>query len=144
RFVPSSNPSQWVVLTFADLQASLNPMFNVLYCVSSNSQCTDESKTDPSLVTVRNPVTGKVTRRIKHFSGYNVAAGDGDALMDVAGGSILGTSVSTSDLMLSSVSEVQAAYPGMGASDAQQMLDRIKFAQLLSGYILASGEQPQH
>ena len=79
RFVPSDNPAQWVVITFADLQASLDPSFNILYCLSWNSSCRDESKKDPSLLPVKNPITGKITRRIKHFSGYNVAAGrDGD------------------------------------------------------------------
>jgi hypothetical protein len=75
RFVPSSNPSQWVVMTFSDVEASLDPFFNILYCPSRYSRCRDESKTDPSLLPVKQPLTGKITRRIKHFSGYNVAAG---------------------------------------------------------------------
>jgi hypothetical protein len=76
RFVPSVLPSGWVVLTFADYAASLDPFFNILYCHNEHDKCVDESLTDPSLITERNPVTGKVTRRIKHFSGYNVGAGD--------------------------------------------------------------------
>ena len=77
RFVPSNDPSNWVVLTFADLQASLDPFFNILYCPNTTGPCIDESKTDLTLLTIRNPISGKITRRIKHFSGYNVAAGDG-------------------------------------------------------------------
>ena len=32
RFVPSNDSRDWVVLTFADYQASLDPMYNILYC----------------------------------------------------------------------------------------------------------------
>lgn len=77
RFVPSAQPNNWVVITFADYAASLDAWYNILYCPSITGACYDESKTDASLVTSRNPVTGKVTRRIKHFSGYLVGAGDG-------------------------------------------------------------------
>jgi hypothetical protein len=76
RFVPSVLPTGWVNITFADFQASLNPFYNILYCPTDISSCYDESKTDATLLTVRNAVTGKVTRRIKHFSGYMVGAGD--------------------------------------------------------------------
>jgi hypothetical protein len=76
RFVPSSDSRQWVKITFSDLQASLDFTFNILYCPTTSSSCKDESKTDPTLVTYRDPITHKLTRRIKHFSGYNVAAGD--------------------------------------------------------------------
>jgi hypothetical protein len=76
RFVPSVLPTGWVNLTFGDYQASLDPTFNILYCKNPKSPCVDESLKDPSLLTVRNPVTGKLTRRIKHFSGYLVGAGD--------------------------------------------------------------------
>jgi hypothetical protein len=75
RFVPSSNPANWVNLTFGDFQASLDPFFNILYCATTSGACVDESKHDVTLLTVRNPLTGRITRRIKHFSGYNVAAG---------------------------------------------------------------------
>jgi hypothetical protein len=76
RFVPSNYMSQWVVITFDDYEASLNPMFNILYCVTPRSTCKDESKKDPTLLPMKNPITRKIQRRIKHFSGYNVAAGD--------------------------------------------------------------------
>ncbi len=76
RFVPSVLPSDWVNITFTDMQASLSPWYNILYCPKNNYACYDESKTDPTLVTVRNAVNGQVTRRIKHFSGYMVGAGD--------------------------------------------------------------------
>ncbi len=75
RFVPSALATNWVQITFADLQASLSA-WPILYCPTDVSSCYDESKTDASLVTVPNAVTGHLTRRIKHFSGYMVGAGD--------------------------------------------------------------------
>jgi hypothetical protein len=80
RFVPSALPTGWVTLTFADYAASQDPFFNILYCPTiTNSNCVDESKLDPTVATVKNPVTGQLTRRVKHFSGYMVGAGDGDS-----------------------------------------------------------------
>ena len=87
RFVPSVLPTGWVSMTFADYAASLDPWYNILYCKTESSGCVDESKSDPSLMTVRNPVTGKVTRRIKHFSGYLVGAGDDST--DTSGGAAM-------------------------------------------------------
>ncbi|HEY5061470.1 MAG TPA: hypothetical protein VII52_08025, partial [Gemmatimonadaceae bacterium] len=49
---------------------------NIAYCPDLSSACIDESTVDPSLQTTSDPVTGQVTRRIKHFSGYLVGAGD--------------------------------------------------------------------
>jgi hypothetical protein len=83
RFVPSVLPTKWVILTFGDFAASLDPWYNILYCATESSACYDESKSDLSLITTRNPVTGKVTRRIKHFSGYLVGAGDENAFNKV-------------------------------------------------------------
>ena len=147
RFVPTSNPSDWVVLTFADLEASLDPFFNILYCPTATSACYDESKTDLSLLTVRNPLTGRVTRRIKHFSGYNVAAGDDDLDPSSGGmgsfnkslneGSLL--SVSTADLELDDLMAVARAHPRLDANQVSTMLDNIRFVRRFSGYILASG-----
>lgn len=76
RFVPSLLPTGWVNIAFGDFSASLNPFYNILYCPTDVSSCYDESTTDPTLLTLRNAITGKVTRRIKHFSGYMVGAGD--------------------------------------------------------------------
>ncbi len=144
RFAPSANPANWVVLTFADLQASLDPFFNILYCPTATSSCYDESKLDPSLLTVRDPITGRVTRRIKHFSGYNVAAGDeggGDGLSASNNVSALDPSLSVSvdDLSLDDLESVARAHPGFSSSEVEQMLSNIRFARKFSGYILASG-----
>jgi len=143
RFVPSSDPAKWVVITFGDMQASLDPFFNILYCPGTTSSsgsgstgtCYDESKSDPTLVTMRNPLTGKITRRIKHFSGYNVAAGREAA--DVLN-LVRSFSVSPDDLRLNTVEEVLATYPRMSAEDAEAMLARVRETKR-SGYILASG-----
>jgi hypothetical protein len=75
RFVPTLNPAGWVTLSFTDHSAALNPLSAILYCRTVSSACVDESLTDPTLTTVKDPVAGKLTRRVKHFSGYNVAAG---------------------------------------------------------------------
>jgi hypothetical protein len=133
RFMPTTNPAKYVVIQFADLQASLDPWFNILYCPTATSGCYNEAISDPTLLTVRNPLTGKVTRRIKHFSGYNVAAGDEEIRDD--GGLF---SLSAGDLRLDSVTEIESMYPGMGGRDAEAFLETVREARR-SGYILASG-----
>jgi hypothetical protein len=79
RFVPSSNPSRWVMLALNDYGAQTDAWTHIEYCqniVSNTSNnCKDESKDDPSLATVKNPYTGQLTRRIKHFSGYSLTSG---------------------------------------------------------------------
>jgi hypothetical protein len=121
RFVPSVLPAGWVNITFADFQASLSPFYNILYCPTGMSQCYDESKSDPTLLTVRNAITGKVTRRIKHFSGYMVGAGDDST---------------------SSGGEMNRI--GLGATlSAPSMIERGGKDQDRTGYMLASGRQEQ-
>jgi hypothetical protein len=145
RFVPSSDPRQWVKITFSDLEASLDLSFSILYCPSVHSKCKDESKTDPSLVTYRDPITHMLTRRIKHFSGYNVAAGD-----DGSGDPVDGVS-SLSSLMIDSpfrtVAQV-AAHQKSLTIVARPVADRPRGGVMLidartvrqrAGYILASG-----
>jgi hypothetical protein len=139
RFAPTNDPSKFVVIQFADLEAALDPFFNILYCPQVNSACVNEAKTDLSLLTVRNPLTGKVTRRIKHFSGYNVAAGE-EGLFNLIDGGLSGMSLSVSDFKLNTVGDVRAAY-GLSTEQAETMLDRITQARGNSGYILASGQQ---
>jgi len=80
RFVPSVNPLNWVMLSFTDYSASWLSSSAIGYCrVASQTSCMDESKDDLTMMTVKDPITGKLTRRIKHFSGYNVFSGrDGD------------------------------------------------------------------
>jgi hypothetical protein len=147
RFMPSLDPSDWVILTFADLQASLDPFFNINYCPTATSSCYNEALKDPSLATLRDPKTGKITRRIKHFSGYNVAAGEEEgSLMNLVGGGLtLGgaRSLSVADLRFQSIRAVQMAYPNMSIAEATDAFDSIRTARHLSGYILASGMEEE-
>ncbi|HXT18745.1 MAG TPA: hypothetical protein VN706_24180 [Gemmatimonadaceae bacterium] len=101
RFVPSLDPAQWVMLSFTDYGASAGANAKILYCATPTSGCVDEAKTDPTMATVKDPVTGHLTRRIKHFSGYNVFSGqpcmpspDNPDCVD-GGGDMLGNRVGT-------------------------------------------------
>lgn len=71
RFVPGRVST----LYLTDKKASLNLLAKINYCNDAGTNCVDESLTDPTLVTLRN-IQGYLYRRIKHFSGYNVAAGE--------------------------------------------------------------------
>jgi hypothetical protein len=71
RFAPGSE----VLLFLADKKASMDDYSEILYCPDNKDlPCYDESFTDASLKSVRDR-KGNIYRRIKHFSGYNVAAG---------------------------------------------------------------------
>jgi hypothetical protein len=76
RFVPTWNPAGWVMLTLSDYGSGIDVWTKIAYCqTEQQSSCVDESKLDPTVATVTNPVTGKLTRRIKHFSGYSLTSG---------------------------------------------------------------------
>lgn len=83
RFVPTSNPARWVMLSLYDYGAATTPWTKINYCpTTSPSSCFDESLSDPTVATVKDPVTGKLIRRVKHFSGYSLTSGrdsDSDA-----------------------------------------------------------------
>lgn len=82
RFVPTSNPAGWVMLSLYDYGASTLAWMNIEYCKDlAKTNCTDESKNDPTVATVKNPVTGQYTRRVKHFSGYSLTSGRDDSMM---------------------------------------------------------------
>lgn len=76
RFVPSASSDGWVMLTLGDRAAAADPAFNILYCSDPSAICMDESKSDPTLATVHEPLPGRLVRHLKHFSGYLVGAGD--------------------------------------------------------------------
>jgi hypothetical protein len=69
RFVPSVT----TILTFNMKKVTVSDFSTINYCVTADL-CVNEGLTDPSLATY-NDGKGKISRRIKHFSGYNVAAG---------------------------------------------------------------------
>jgi hypothetical protein len=79
RFLPSMNPLNWVMLSFTDYSASWLGSSAIGYCKDVNDKnCKDEAKDDLTMVTVKDPITGRLSRRIKHFSGYNVFSGRDD------------------------------------------------------------------
>jgi hypothetical protein len=84
RFVPTSNPAGWVMLSLTDYGSVINPLAQIKYCHSSNGTgCINEALTDPTLATIKDPLTGRLTRRVKHFSGYSITAGgDCDPMND--------------------------------------------------------------
>ncbi|HXT18746.1 MAG TPA: hypothetical protein VN706_24185 [Gemmatimonadaceae bacterium] len=75
RFVPSTDSNHWVVIAFTAPAVSYSPDAKILYCVTASSGCVDESVTDPTMTTFRDGASGRLERRIKHFSGYNVFSG---------------------------------------------------------------------
>jgi hypothetical protein len=89
RFVPAaeSNVDRWVVLSLHD-QRRLHDLgsYSILYDAGPGIGWIDESATDPTLHAWINYLTNSVSRRIKHFSGYMLAAGY------ISGGSIGGLS----------------------------------------------------
>jgi len=124
RFVPTSNQAGWVVLSFTDYWAAFNPSSAVLYCPTVGSACVNEALTDPSLATVKDPVTGRLIRHVKHFSGYNVAAG-------------VDCSATPGDPSCSST--VGGMSMGMSMNRVQEDADGHKS----SGFMLASGREGQ-
>ena len=84
RFVPSSDPSRWVQIYMwtPDVQRSrpanateLERAWNILWVPGPKERGIDESLQDPTLATQVLWGTGIVTRRVKHFSGYQVGNG---------------------------------------------------------------------
>ena len=76
RFVPTSDPTKGVVLHMKDKAAAADLVNKIIrFCVDpkSPSNCVNEERTDPSVKTFID-TNGFLVRRIKHFSGYNVAA----------------------------------------------------------------------
>jgi hypothetical protein len=72
RFVPGRT----VTLYLFAKPAQLDESYKILYCRSGSPDgtCVDESLSDPSLVTRLDPRGHSLYRRIKHFSGFYVAA----------------------------------------------------------------------
>jgi hypothetical protein len=69
------SPSKTVTASFADPVAAKAYGALINYCPTLGLPCIDESLTDPSLKTYTDPATGRVSRRLKHFSGYTVVFG---------------------------------------------------------------------
>jgi hypothetical protein len=71
---PSNGGGGWVSLSFSDAGAWVDPTTKILYCTTRTS-CIDESITDLDVKTNKG-LDLVVWRKIKHFSGYNVATGE--------------------------------------------------------------------
>lgn len=77
RFAPSTDQSKWVYLYLYDQAAATTALQEIDYCFDSLG-CYDESVLDSSVKTHRASGYPYLYRRVKHFSGYNVAAGFSD------------------------------------------------------------------
>ena len=80
RFNPAAEA---VIITLKD-RSGVQPNLGIIYCADVNSGCVDESLTDSSLVTYRDLISGNYYRRVKHFSGYNIASGYVSVSVDAA------------------------------------------------------------
>jgi hypothetical protein len=77
RFVPADarSVSRWVVLSLRDnRRISAADVYSILYNGTGTNGWVDESLTDPTLRAWIDPLRNAVVRRVKHFSGYMVAA----------------------------------------------------------------------
>jgi len=72
RFVPTKETN----LYLKDGKRSNGAMLTINWCNDADGKCVDESLTDASLVTHRVGKSRILVRRIKHFSGYHISAGD--------------------------------------------------------------------
>lgn len=77
RFVPTNDPSQYVMLTMKDYY-SLVPGYTypIFWQRPSDGEFVDESATDATLAATNDLVGNKATRRVKHFSGYLVGVSE--------------------------------------------------------------------
>jgi hypothetical protein len=91
RFVPTSDPSQYVTLTMKDYyDINTNYSYPIYWYRPTDGLWVDESVNDPSLGSWEDLNGNKVTRRIKHFSGYLVSAGEVcDAWSDASCASVM-------------------------------------------------------
>ena len=71
RFNPAAGPVVISMVTADPAGTSLG----IRYCPEDESECVDESIADSDLETFFEGSTGTYFRRVKHFSGYNIAAG---------------------------------------------------------------------
>ena len=91
RFVPTSDPNQYVRITMKD-QWDLDPnaKYPIFWLRPSDSVWVDESINDPSMSSVMDLNGNRVSRRLKHFSGYLVGAAEiCDAWLDSSCASVL-------------------------------------------------------
>ncbi|HXT18744.1 MAG TPA: hypothetical protein VN706_24175 [Gemmatimonadaceae bacterium] len=129
RFVPSSDPNHWVVIALTAAATTANA--KILYCTSESSGCVDESVTDPTMATYVDPSSGRLQRRIKHFSGYNVFSGspcmpspDDPDCIDLGG-----------DMLWNRASVKKSS--GVGPTASAALTPMTQVASVKTGYMLA-------
>ena len=77
RFVPTSDPSQYVTLTMKDYWDLLPGYHYPIYWQRpSDGEFVDESATDATLWATNDANGRTATRRVKHFSGYMMGVGE--------------------------------------------------------------------
>ena len=69
------SPSKSVSLHLKSRLGSQSAGTRINWCPTGSALCVDESRNDASLATQRDVASGKVYRRVKHFSGYMVSVG---------------------------------------------------------------------
>ena len=69
RFAPDKVNTLW----FADATSAFSRSF-IAWCATGAANCIDEGRVDPTATTTTDPTTGLLRRRVKHFSGYTIAA----------------------------------------------------------------------
>jgi len=139
RFLPTTNPSKFVILSLTDPAAAVDLSMNILYCATPQSVCVNEAVNDSTLNTVHDPVTGKVWRRIKHFSGYNVAAGEEEDPTIIALNGLDVSATLRPELLLHGKSQISFTSWLLGPARAIRAVERNGAFQRSHGYILASG-----
>lgn len=71
RFVPTSDPSQYVTISMKDYwDLDPNGIYPLYWQNPVDQTWVDESATDPTMASVMDLVGNRVSRRLKHFSGY--------------------------------------------------------------------------
>jgi len=73
RFTPDDTKPVWLALM--DRSAATAGSFKIVYCPTDGTECVDEAKTDPEVETLIDRKKQFLYRRVKHFSGYNIASG---------------------------------------------------------------------
>ena len=74
RFVPSTSLRDWVILAIYDRKTLESEDYAILWD-AGHDLWVDESRADPTLRAYVDRANNTVYRRIKHFSGYMIAAG---------------------------------------------------------------------
>jgi hypothetical protein len=76
RFVPSNDPSGWVLLSLKDQSQMAQRAGNsILWLRPADKKWVNEGLMDASMSSSTDLGRNTVSRRIKHFSGYNLATG---------------------------------------------------------------------